>query len=169
MKDVVSLRDSHAMSSTFESAIRAENTFDLQRLNEFVVGIIDRMVLALFARCYKSREGSPRVALIVSLDAVRALQIERNRKRSTATSKTRRASETSRYADLAKFLGITVPPCLAFLVLHSNQSLSLSNGIEPNGRNDFSNAMLFAFCNDNGKLVFKIEKVTKRGNAPSLE
>src|SRR5271155_2986367 len=122
MKDVVSLRDSRVMSSTFESAIRAENTFDLQRLNEFVVGIIDRMVLALFARCYKSREGSPRVALIVPLDAVRALQIERNRKRSTAISKTRRASETSRYADLAKILGITVPPCLAFLVLHSNQS-----------------------------------------------
>jgi hypothetical protein len=68
------------MSSTFESAIRAENTFDLQRLNKFVVGIIDRMVLALFARCYKSREGNSRVALIVPLDAIRALQIERNRK-----------------------------------------------------------------------------------------
>jgi hypothetical protein len=72
MKDVVSLRDSRVMS--------AENTFDLQRLNEFVVGIIDKIVLALFARCYKSREGNSRVALIVPLDAIRALQIERNRK-----------------------------------------------------------------------------------------
>jgi hypothetical protein len=80
MKDVASLQDSRVMSSTFESAIRAENIFDLERLTNFVVGIIDRMVPALFARCYKSREGNPRVALIVPLGAVRALQNERTEK-----------------------------------------------------------------------------------------
>ena len=45
--------------------------------NEFVVDIIDRMMPTLFGRCYKSREGSPRIALIVPLGAVRALQNEK--------------------------------------------------------------------------------------------
>src|SRR5271155_4686392 len=68
-----------------------------------------------------------------------------------------------------KFWALPSRPVWHFLFYIPIRVLSLSNGIEPNGRNDFSNAMLFAFCNDNGKLVFKIEKVRKRGNAPSLE
>jgi len=47
--------------------------------------------------------------------------------------------------------------------------LSLSNGIEANSRNDFSNAMLFAFCNDMVSNSIQNEEVTKKGNVPSLE
>jgi hypothetical protein len=68
MKAIASLRGSRIMSSTFVSAIRAENTFEL------VVGIIDRMAAA---RCYKSREGNPRIALIAPPGAVRVLHNEK--------------------------------------------------------------------------------------------
>ena len=116
-------------------------------IDEFVVDVIDRMVPALLARCYKSRESNPRVPL----GAVRALQNER-------TENTQR--RYLRPEGLLKLPDMLISPnfwalpvrlvwyFLFYIPIRVCQSRTVSS---LNGRNDFSNAMLFAFCNDNGK------------------